>query len=342
MTPLLLALALGATPAQAGYGDVNSLGLPTANDRALHLWTNAARVAPSDFTAWYDCSMDSWQDYEKVPQVPISMDYDLVEAAVFHSDDMQKNNHFAHESSDGTSFAARLARFYSSGFIGENIAYGYSNEFSALFEGWMCSDGHRANIMLPDWIELGTGVVGTYYTQDFGGGAADTDAPVKMGTHWPLDALADAEFYADWVDSDPPARLLAVVDGRAEPMTLEHGAEDMGIFHVALSHDSADCHSYWFYWETEAGDSGHFPEEGSYLYGSGCADAFGDEAADVMWVMGQEGGPDGGADGVGGVGGDGPYDVEDIKMVGCATLPGPAGLGLALLGLGLVLRRRQD
>ena len=28
MTPLLLALALGAAPAQAGYGDVNSLGLP--------------------------------------------------------------------------------------------------------------------------------------------------------------------------------------------------------------------------------------------------------------------------------------------------------------------------
>ena len=35
------------------------------------------------------------------------------------------------------------------------------DEFDAVFGGWMCSDGHRANIMLPDWVELGTGVVGT-------------------------------------------------------------------------------------------------------------------------------------------------------------------------------------
>ena len=338
MTALILAAAL--SPAFAGYGDVVA-GYPNANERALHLWTNAARVAPAEFEAYYDCSMDVWQDYEKVAQTPISMDYDLVEAARFHSDDMKSNNHFAHESSDGTSFADRMARFYASGFVGENIAAGYPDEFDAVFGGWMCSDGHRANIMLPEWVELGTGVVGTYYTQDFGGGEADTTAPVVMGTHWPIGALASAELLADWHDAEPPARMLVIVDGRAEPMSLEHGAADMGIYMAEVDHDDAGCHTYFFAWETAAGDQGTFPEDGSYLYGEGCADAYDEAAAADGWVTGQAGEwGDGVAEGGGSGGGD--IDLDDIALVGCAVAPAPLTGGLALFGLGLVAARRRE
>lgn len=337
MTALVLAAAL--SPALAGYGDVVA-GYPNAQERALHLWTNAARVAPGEFEAYYDCSMDAWQDYEKQAQQPIPMDYDLVEAARYHSDDMKTNNHFAHESSDGTSFAERMSRFYDNGFIGENIAAGYPDEFDAVFGGWMCSDGHRANIMLPDWVELGTGVVGTYYTQDFGGGAPDTDAPVKMGTHWPMSALADAELLVDWVDAEPPGRLLAIVDGRALPTSLAHGAAEMGIYLAEVEHDNAGCHSYYFFWEDAAGETGTFPEEGSYLYGEGCTDAYDEQAAADGWVLAQDGAWSGGADGA--AGGSGDWDLEDIELVGCSAAPAPLSAGLALLGLGLVVARRRD
>ena len=349
MTLLSLALSLAMPAAQAGYGDVID-GYPRASERALHLWTNAARVDPSAFEGYYDCPMSGWQAYEREPQRPISMDYDLLEAARFHSQDMSDNNHFAHESSDGTPFASRLARFYDNGSVGENIAYGYPDEFDVVFGGWMCSDGHRANIMLPDWVELGTGVVGTYYTQNFGGGAADTAGAVKMGAHWPVDALVRAELYADWHDDAAPERFNVVVDGKATAMTLEYGAAEMGVYLAELEHDNAGCHAYFFVWETAEGDTGAFPEGGSYLYGEGCADQFGEDAAQAGFVEAQEGGgggaggPNGGSNGTDSWEGDGgtEFDVDDIEMVGCSSGRAPAGLGLALLGLGLVGWRRRD
>ncbi len=347
MSALVLVATLSS--AFAGYGDVVE-GFPNAGERALHLWTNAARVDPLAFEGFYDCPTANWQAYEQTAQAPISMDYDLVEAARFHSQDMHDNNHFAHESSDGTSFAARMGRFYDSGFIGENIAYGYYDEFDAVFEGWMCSDGHRANIMLPEWVELGTGVVANYYTQDFGGGAADTDGAVVMGTHWPLDALSSVEFLSDWHDTAAPARMLVVVDGRAEPMALEYGAADMGIYAAEVSHSNAGCHAYYFAWETEDGASGTFPATGSYLYGEGCAEAHGDAASADGFVATQQGSdavPGGGTetDGTGStVAGEGgtSFSDDDIFLVGCATAPLGATGALALFSLGLAVSRRQD
>jgi hypothetical protein len=53
-TVLALAAGLGAAPARAGYGDVGDDGLPSAAERELHLWTNAARVDPAAFKADYN------------------------------------------------------------------------------------------------------------------------------------------------------------------------------------------------------------------------------------------------------------------------------------------------
>ncbi|MDE5563965.1 MAG: hypothetical protein K2I93_02325 [Oscillospiraceae bacterium] len=61
---------------------------------------------------------------------------------------------------------------------GENIAYGYPTP-EAVMDGWMHSDGHRANI-LGDFDYIGVGVVwenGTlYWTQVFTGGVELADA----------------------------------------------------------------------------------------------------------------------------------------------------------------------
>ena len=55
---------------------------------------------------------------------------------------------------------------------GENIAYGYASAQSVM-NGWMNSPGHRANILSPNFAEIGVSkVVGAdgipYYTQVFG------------------------------------------------------------------------------------------------------------------------------------------------------------------------------
>ncbi len=63
---------------------------------------------------------------------------------------------------------------------GENIAAGYSSA-QAVFEGWMNSEGHRANILNPDFKSMGVGVSyvpgsewNIYWTQCFGSGTGDS------------------------------------------------------------------------------------------------------------------------------------------------------------------------
>ena len=56
--------------------------------------------------------------------------------------------------------------------FGENIAYGYDSA-AAVMAAWMNSPGHRANILNPNFTELGVGVVANaagylYWTQVFG------------------------------------------------------------------------------------------------------------------------------------------------------------------------------
>jgi len=52
---------------------------------------------------------------------------------------------------------------------GENIAVGYPSA-AAVFEGWMGSEGHRANILNPNYTSMGIGYApGNWWCQQFGG-----------------------------------------------------------------------------------------------------------------------------------------------------------------------------
>jgi uncharacterized protein YkwD len=68
--------------------------------------------------------------------------------------------------------------------VGENIAAGYPSP-EAVVNGWMASPGHRANILNPDYRELGVGLAsggkyGAYWTQEFGARpGAVADSPVE-------------------------------------------------------------------------------------------------------------------------------------------------------------------
>jgi uncharacterized protein YkwD len=98
----------------------------------------------------------------------------LGSAAQLHSADMACNNYFSHTGLDGSSSGDRAQRQgYGSGFVGENIAAGYSSPESTV-KGWMNSPGHKANILNVDYTEIGVGYAfggnsdyGSYWTAVF-------------------------------------------------------------------------------------------------------------------------------------------------------------------------------
>ena len=109
----------------------------------------------------------------------------LTKAARSHSQEMIDKDYFAHESFNGETDIARMQRFgytsagYSFTKYGENIYWGTgtSGSASSAHAWWMNSSGHRANILDPDFRQVGIGVRkgnfqgqdgASLYTVDFG------------------------------------------------------------------------------------------------------------------------------------------------------------------------------
>jgi uncharacterized protein YkwD len=96
----------------------------------------------------------------------------LMQTAEAHSQDMVDRNFFSHTNPDGQLPWDRLDEAgYAWSWCGENIGGGYATA-QAMFNGWMASDGHRDNMLSPDFTEIGIGYVtggyyGYYWTADF-------------------------------------------------------------------------------------------------------------------------------------------------------------------------------
>jgi uncharacterized protein YkwD len=107
-----------------------------------------------------------------------SMQSQLQAAARLHSTDMACNGIFGHTGSDGSSVRDRVERQgYSWSWIGENI-FATSNHSSSApqqaFDWWMNSAPHLANLLSPNYTEIGIGYVylagspyGGYFTAVF-------------------------------------------------------------------------------------------------------------------------------------------------------------------------------
>lgn len=100
----------------------------------------------------------------------------LTQAADAHTRDMVSANFFSHTGSTGSTLSSRVnATGYAWSSLGENIAAGYVG-IEAVLTGWMASDGHCANLMNPNFTEVGLVCVnGTsanpysnYWTMDLG------------------------------------------------------------------------------------------------------------------------------------------------------------------------------
>ena len=106
---------------------------------------------------------------------PLTWNDALGAAALRHSEDMAARDYFAHADPEGRSVSQRTtAAGYRWRTVGENIAAGLG-EPAAVVAGWLASPGHCANIMSPDFAEMGAAFVlragtarGVWWTQTFG------------------------------------------------------------------------------------------------------------------------------------------------------------------------------
>lgn len=99
----------------------------------------------------------------------LTLDSSLCQVAQTKAQDMHDSGYFAHESPKyGTPFEMMSAFGISYKAAGENIAMGYSSP-QAVVEGWMNSEGHRANILSSSFTKMGLGYVasGNYWCQMF-------------------------------------------------------------------------------------------------------------------------------------------------------------------------------
>jgi uncharacterized protein YkwD len=144
-------------------GDTSGSACPTAAEEAILRQINAAR------TQTRECGSTRF-----AAAGPLAWDCRLQQAALSHSADMAGNNFFDHSGSDGLTAGDRIsAQGYVWSVWGENIAAGHDNFFATL-NAWLDSPGHCANIMDPNFTDVGVGDVsdpgsdfGIYWTQVF-------------------------------------------------------------------------------------------------------------------------------------------------------------------------------
>ncbi|MFP7735687.1 CAP domain-containing protein [Priestia aryabhattai] len=110
------------------------------------------------------------QEREKQGLKPLTLNKELSDVARIKSKDMMDKGYFDHNSPTYGSPFDMMKQFgieYTT--AGENIAKGQQSPEDVM-NAWMNSDGHRKNILNPDFTEIGVGYVKgdtTYWTQQF-------------------------------------------------------------------------------------------------------------------------------------------------------------------------------
>jgi len=132
---VFLKVAVLVMPALLPAGGIYSSAITSYNVISL---TNAARVA----AGLHELTVDSR----------------LASAASMKAEDMLQKQYFAHTSPTGVGPRAWLrAAGYEYKKMGENLAVHYF-ESEDVQRGWMASPTHRANILDPDFTEVGVGI----------------------------------------------------------------------------------------------------------------------------------------------------------------------------------------
>ena len=139
----------GAAPTPApGTGELSTCGLSDFSTRILQR-INQLRASGAS------CGSSG----QFAPAPAVAWNALLTQAADGHSQDMAAQNYFDHTSRDGRTFSQRIdATGYAWSSAGENIAAGYAS-VDAVMDGWTASAGHCANLMSPNFTEIGVACV---------------------------------------------------------------------------------------------------------------------------------------------------------------------------------------
>jgi uncharacterized protein YkwD len=131
---------------------------------------------------------------------PLVISPALTASADKHSLDMITKGYFAHTSSNGTPMWERIAphyvsRRYSDWLVGENLFWspGQPNAAVAL-SAWMASPDHRANILNPNWRQIGIAAVSSPVAPDAYGGRSVTVITTDFGVRGTSPAAVGTAF----------------------------------------------------------------------------------------------------------------------------------------------------
>lgn len=130
---------------------------PEKNNNEIEEIQETKEIGKNDFTkALNKIRMDGGEK-------PVKWDEELARASKIHSNDMNENDFFSHEGSDGSSFVVRVRRTNFDGNpLGENIAKCGSYEIAINL--WKNSSGHYKNMMKSSATHVGYFQVGSYHT----------------------------------------------------------------------------------------------------------------------------------------------------------------------------------
>jgi len=102
------------------------------------------------------------------PVAAVAWNDALTQAASGHAADMAAHNYFSHTSQDGRTLSQRVDETgYRWSVLGENIAAG-QRTVNSVVDAWLASPGHCANIMRPEFTEMGVACVPGPAGNDFG------------------------------------------------------------------------------------------------------------------------------------------------------------------------------
>jgi uncharacterized protein YkwD len=129
---------------------------------------------------------------------PLTLSSELTAAAQGYSQVLAESGCFAHTCGPVPRFTDRIGLAGYTGFaaVAENIAAGFPTPESVV-DGWMGSEGHRANLLSPKYSEIGIGVAtgagpyGTFWTQDFGSRRFAPPPPASEPAAAPPDPASD-------------------------------------------------------------------------------------------------------------------------------------------------------
>ncbi|GAA0133635.1 hypothetical protein YSY43_04750 [Paenibacillus sp. YSY-4.3] len=152
--------------ANAGNGTTTKPTTPTAPTAPSK--DNNANAGQSDAASFASQVVDLVnQERAKAGLKPLATQADLTKVAAAKAADMRENGYFDHQSPTyGSPFDMMKQFGVSYSYAGENIAKGQRTP-AEVMNAWMNSEGHRQNIMSPNFTNIGVAYDNGYWVQEF-------------------------------------------------------------------------------------------------------------------------------------------------------------------------------